>query len=247
MTADQTASHMVVRYGERRIHCQIRRSALRRSQRIAIHVEPDGRVRLDAPLHAADAQIRQALLQRARWVHLQLLAIEQRQHQLMPREYVSGETVLHLGRRYRLKVVLADQTPDVRLRGGHVEVRVPTPEPDGVRAALGLWQRERAKQLLPQRVTNIAAPLRWITTAPQVSVRAMQRRWGSCSPLGRITLNLGLICVPGPCIDYVVLHELCHLKVHSHGKPFYRLLDMHMPDWRAVKGRLDALAELALR
>lgn len=51
-------------------------------------------------------------------------------------------------------------------------------------------------------------------------------------------MNLGLICVPGPCIDYVVLHELCHLKVHNHGKAFYRLLDMHMPDWRAVKGRL---------
>ncbi|MEG8176817.1 M48 family metallopeptidase, partial [Xanthomonas hortorum pv. gardneri] len=90
MTPIQTNAEMVVTYGERRIHCQIQRSALRRSQRVAIHVEPDGRVRLDAPLQATDAQIKRALIQRARWIHLHLMEIEQRLRHVTPREYVSG-------------------------------------------------------------------------------------------------------------------------------------------------------------
>ncbi|APP81508.1 YgjP family zinc-dependent metalloprotease [Xanthomonas hortorum] len=247
MTPIQTNAEMVVTYGERRIHCQIQRSALRRSQRVAIHVEPDGRVRLDAPLQATDAQIKRALIQRARWIHLHLMEIEQRLRHVTPREYVSGETVLYLGRRYRLKVILGDQIQGVRLRGGYVEARVPSRAPEVVRAALEGWQRERARLLLPQRVADVAAQLRWIKQVPPLSLRVMQRQWGSCSPLGRISLNLGLIRVPGACIDYVILHELCHLKVHNHGKGFYRLLDAHLPGWRGIKQRLDGLAELALR
>lgn len=184
MTPIQTNAEMVVTYGERRIHCQIQRSALRRSQRVAIHVEPDGRVRLDAPLQATDAQIKRALIQRARWIHLHLMEIEQRLRHVTPREYVSGETVLYLGRRYRLKVILGDQIQGVRLRGGYVEARVPSRAPEVVRAALEGWQRERARLLLPQRVADVAAQLRWIKQVPPLSLRVMQRQWGSCSPWG---------------------------------------------------------------
>ncbi|WAT14149.1 M48 family metallopeptidase [Xanthomonas fragariae] len=247
MTPVQTEAQLVVTYGERRIRCQIHRSALRHTQRVAIHVEPDGRVRLDAPLHATDAQIRRALTQRARWIHLHLVEIENRLRHITPREYVSGETVLYLGRRYRLKVIVDERLYGVRLHGGHVETRVQTRAPETVRAALEHWQRERAGVVLPQRMADMAHQLGWIKQLPALSLRRMQRQWGSCSPLGKISLNLGLIRVPGACIDYVILHELCHLKVHHHGKAFYRLLDAHMPDWRRTKQRLDDMAELALR
>ncbi|QJD68512.1 M48 family metallopeptidase [Xanthomonas campestris pv. badrii] len=238
---------MVVTYGERLIRCQIHRSPTRPITRVAIHVEPDGRVRLDAPLQATDAQIRQALTRRARWIHLHLTAIESRLRHVTPYAYVSGETVLHLGRRYRLKVIPDAEQDGVRLRGGYIEIRVTSRAPEAVGAALDRWQRERARQVLPQRVADMAAHLRWLRQPPPLALREMQRQWGSCSPLGRISLNLALIRVPTVCIDYVILHELCHLKLHNHGKGFYRLLDAHMPDWRNVKRRLDGLAELALR
>ncbi|MCL1525559.1 M48 family metallopeptidase [Xanthomonas nasturtii] len=247
MIQDPADAHVVVTYGERRIYCKIRRSAARHTQRVAIHVEPDGQVLLDAPLQATQAQIRQALTRRARWIHLHLTAIESRLKHVAPYAYVSGETVLYLGRRYRLKVILDDQLHSVRLRGGYLETRLPSRAPEAVRAALERWQRERARQVLPQRVNAMAEHLRWIKQSPPLAVRPMQRQWGSCSPLGRISLNLALIRVPSACIDYVILHELCHLKFHNHGKAFYRLLDAHMPDWRNVKMRLDGLAELALR
>ena len=68
----------------------------------------------------------------------------------------------------------------------------------------------------------------------------MKSRWGSCTVAGKITLNLKLVQVPKPTIDYVIVHELCHLVEHSHGADFYRLLSRIMPDWERRREELNA-------
>ena len=88
--------------------------------------------------------------------------------------------------------------------------------------------------------------LRWKHPPPPVRLQAMKVQWGSCSPAGRLTLNPWLVKAPRDCIDYVILHELCHLKEHNHSPRFYKLLDKHMPLWRERKERLDELAEVIL-
>ena len=75
---------------------------------------------------------------------------------------------------------------------------------------------------------------------------AMEAQWGSCSPSGAIHLNPALIRAPRHCIDYVITHELCHLREHNHSKRFYALLQKHDPYWGATKAELDRLAELLL-
>jgi hypothetical protein len=74
----------------------------------------------------------------------------------------------------------------------------------------------------------------------------MEKRWGSCSPSGQISLNPSLIKAPVHCVEYVLTHELCHLLEHNHSKRFYALLDRQRPGWRKHKNELDALAELLL-
>jgi predicted metal-dependent hydrolase len=74
----------------------------------------------------------------------------------------------------------------------------------------------------------------------------MQTQWGSCSPEGTVLLNPHLIKANTRAIDYVLLHELCHLVEHNHSPRFFALLDRHMPEWRSVKEWLDGQAEVFL-
>ncbi|RUL63480.1 M48 family peptidase [Dyella dinghuensis] len=235
---------MVLPYGDTRIAFDVRRQPGRRRQSVAVHVEPNGCVLVDAPVTANDAEIRTALSKRLRWVHDRLQEIHERRKHVLVREYVSGESVYYLGRRYRLKVLPNTEEPAVRLRGGYLQVAVGSRNPDAVRFALEDWYREQARRVLGERLLEVCQQLPWVRKQlPSTALRTMYARWGSCSPQGRLTLNPALVRAPRECIDYVLIHELCHLKRHDHSRHFYRLLDAYVPSWQRIKHRLDGLAE----
>lgn len=235
------------RYGEETISYEVRRQPERKVSRISIHVEPTGDVLVDAPVATSDQAIRIAVKKRARWIHGHVVSFRRRRAQTLLREYVSGESLMYLGRRYRLKVIVtSDEKESVRLWGGLIEVRLPTNERQLVSATLDSWSRSRAKIILSERLEAICATLRWVRHSPPIRFQIMKVQWGSCSPTGRLTLNPYLVKAPRECIDYVPLHELCHLKEHNHSAKFYKLLDLHLPQWQRRKQRLDKLAELIL-
>ncbi len=215
---------------------------------MAIHVEPNGRVLVDAPDAAPLDAVLTAVKKRSRWISQHVGAAKQRLAYVLPREYVSGESLHYLGRRYRLKVVVqAKSAPQARMRGAFVVVTVPERSPAMVRTALEAWYRLRARELFADRLAAVAAPLRWVKQLPPTRLQFMTVQWGSCSPSGRVTLNPLLVKTPRECIDYVLLHELCHLLHHNHSPKFYRALDRHMPRWREVKVKLDNMAEDVFR
>lgn len=237
---------LIVPYGDRRLRCDVSRAAGRKQDRVAIHVDPDGRILVEAPQDATDTEIRKALIKRARWVQRRLQEIDDSRRHVLPREYMSGEAVYYLGRRYRLKVLSTQDSPPVRLRSGYLQVAIGSRDPADVRAALHAWYRARAKRALQMRLEDVCHRLPWIKQLPPTSLRPMKSRWGSCSPTGRLTLNPDLVRAPRECIDYVIAHELCHLRVHDHSPRFYRLLEATVPNWKEVKSRLDGLAEAIL-
>ncbi|VTU40278.1 M48 family metallopeptidase [Variovorax sp. PBL-E5] len=232
------------RYGDELIRFRVRTQPARKARRIAIHVEPDGSVVVDAPQDADDTAVIAAVRQRAAWISQRVADIRQRLDSAPAREHVSGESLLYLGRRYQLKVVAdAPRHGSVRMRGAHIEVAAARPDAAQVHAMLDAWYALRAREVMASRLAAVAAPLRWVHALPAVRLRAMRRQWGNCSPAGRLTLNPHLVKAPRECIDYVILHELCHLKEHHHGPRFHRLLDACMPGWREVKKRLDGLVD----
>jgi predicted metal-dependent hydrolase len=237
-----------IRYGNEVISFEVRRQRTRSQQRLSIHVEPDGRVLVDAPPDVEVGRLLDGVRQRARWISQQLETIRLRTALPVPREYVSGESMLYLGRRFRLKVVLdAEAKPLARLRGAFIEVMTSEPGPGLVAAALTTWYRQRAREVFAHRMANVAEPLRWVRELPPVRLQFMKLQWGSCSPAGRITLNPWLVRAPREAIDYVLLHELCHLRHHNHSRAFYATLSRHMPDWERIKMKLDDRADEYLR
>jgi predicted metal-dependent hydrolase len=145
------------------------------------------------------------------------------------------------------KQVIGTEVREARMRGAFIVVTVPERSPPMVRAALEAWYRLRARELFADRLAAVAAPLRWVKQLPPTRLQFMTVQWGSCSPSGRITLNPLLVKTPRECIDYVLLHELCHLLHHNHSPKFYQTLDRHMPRWREIKVKLDNMAEEVFR
>lgn len=207
---------------------------------LSISVLPDQRVQVLAPPDVPLAQIQARVARRARWILRQQAYFQQFRPATPARRYVSGETHLYLGRQYRLRFEQA-ATPQVKLSRGRLVVF--TPQPPAVNLTADLlrqWYQQRAadqfatvlRQCLPL-LSEYALPL------PTLHCRYLQKRWGSCSPAGRITLNTDLIRADKSCIAYVILHELCHLVEPNHSRRFYRLLATVLPDWERRKAKLE--------
>jgi predicted metal-dependent hydrolase len=210
----------------------------RKTMEIAVH--PDGRVIVKAPMGTEKDAVEARVIKRSRWIRKKLDYFRQFEPKTPPKRYVGGETHLYLGRQYRLKLVKSSDE-GVKLKGGHFYVRSADPhDPAGVKALLDQWYTYHAKILFPKRLAarhETAKALK--VPLPKVMLRKMKRRWGSCSSRGTIVLNTDLVKASPFCIDYVIIHELCHLKIRQHNVQFRRFLSKFMPDWEARKAKLE--------
>ena len=207
-----------------------------------IVVKPDLSVTVDVPNGFNEDEVRDALRSKARWIIRQLDEFEDYHPLPTPYKFISGETFVYLGRQYRLKVEQGGKAP-AKLRGRFLHVTVPERSDDkAVRSAVDSWYRERADDVFRRYLAScMTVAGRHGVNEPFLTIREMRTRWGSCSAAGRVTLNLRLIYAPVHCIEYVVMHELCHLVHHDHSPQFFRLLTRCMPDWkkrRAVLSRV---------
>lgn len=233
-------------YGDERIQVY-RETRHKVTGRIMIKVHPDCRVVVAAPADASDQAVLKSVTQRARWIYQQLRDFRKQQEHVTPRQYVSGESHLYLGKQHMLKVSsTSGNKQSVKLLRGRLEISVNDLHPAGVKAVLDSWYKERAKEVFARRLDAILDKALWVSLRPSFRTRVMQTHWGSCSPKGCLTLNPYLVKAPRECIDYVLLHELCHLAEHNHSERFYRLMNQVMPGWEAVKEKLDGMAHRIL-
>lgn len=207
---------------------------------LAIEVLPDSSVVIKAPNGTSSDAIRAKVVKRVRWIIKQQLYFRQFEPRTPERQFVGGETHLYLGRQFRLKTSSGSDNM-VKLRRGYFQIELrPEAGPDAIRKLLCRWYVEKAKAKFTEVFENC-----WPTfeklghTRPRIQVRQMKKRWGSLSHNGLLTLNPDLIRAPKECIDYVIMHELCHLQYHDHGPDFYRLLEKVMPDWERRKHKLE--------
>ncbi|TXD96214.1 M48 family metallopeptidase [Psychrobacter frigidicola] len=253
----------VFSYGTDVIHYEvIRKSVSSKAQasntkprKVVIKVHPDQRVVATAPIDATDLIIHDAMMKRARWIWQSLQDFAKQKDHVLSKRYVSGETQFYLGRRYVLKV-LTDPSilPSVKLNRGKLNVTLGQEvinQRSDIRAAevkllIDQWYRNRAEIVFKVALEALLPKASWIKIHPSFRVLVMKKQWGSCSTKGSLILNPHLVKAPKECIDYVILHELCHIAEHNHSEQFWRLLTQVMPNWREVKVKLDGMAEMYL-
>ncbi len=228
-----------VHYAGQSINYRVRQTA---RKTLAISVNSDGDVEVAAPNGTNQAAIERRLLRRAGWIVQQVRYFDQFRPRTPKRRYVGGETHLYLGRQYRLKIE-EGEVDGVRLQNGFFRVAVcGEASPERIGSLLAGWYRERANTKLTERFEAVTARFaRLLPDSPTLVVKSMQRRWGSYSAKGRITLNIDLVRAPPPCIDYVIVHELAHGRHPNHGRAFYDLMSHMMPDWERRKLALERI------
>ncbi|MFA0611361.1 M48 family metallopeptidase [Vibrio sp. 10N.222.49.B4] len=150
------------------------------------------------------------------------------------REYVSGESLPYLGRNYRLKVLKGDLAP-TKLLNGRITVTVPEPSTQThyIRRALTNWYKRHADKKIREKVRRYES-LVGVETGV-VRTKEFKSRWGSCTPYGDLEFNWVIVMAPNRVVDYVVVHELCHLIHHDHSPQFWKEVERVMPDYKEHK------------
>lgn len=233
-----------IRFGRETISYRLVHSPRRRT--LGIEVRPDFSVIVRAPARCPPDLVRARVRRRAAWISRQLERFRRHPGARPPRQFLSGETHEYLGRAYRLKVLKGSETR-VHISGDRLIVHLRNSRSSAeAETALLRWYRSQAAVQF-RRVMETSSRRIHLRPEehPRMIIRLMNRRWGSMSRTGSLSLNLSLIQAPRPCIEYVVLHEICHLRHADHGRAFRHLLTKAMPDWEARKARLNERAMIS--
>lgn len=211
----------------------------RKTLEIAVH--PDKRVVVKAPISQPIEETHTYVEKRAGWIKKQLRYYEKFDPRKPPRQYVRGESHLYKGRQYRLKIEQSEgRVEKVQLDGEYIRISAASEAPQHIKAVLEGWYMKAAavwfEEVFEQCWQRFAKKG---VAKPRMKIRLMKTCWGSMSARGNMNLNLLLIQAPRECLEYVVIHELCHLIHHNHGAGFYRLQEQMLPDWAERKKRLE--------
>jgi predicted metal-dependent hydrolase len=206
---------------------------------LGITVTSEMEVIVKAPEGTPVEKIKDNIRRKAPWIIKQQSYFISFLPKMPPRRYIGGEAHLYMGRHYTLKIV-AGKKEEVRYKGRILEVVAK--DKSRVKELLTRWYRDRAKE----KFSEIAEPLisrfhRYNVEPTGLYIQEMSKRWGSCTPKGKIILNIELIKAPKGCIEYVIIHELCHLVHHNHTQKFIELQRREMPDWEKWKNKLENL------
>lgn len=205
---------------------------------IALRVYPDQSITVDAPTDTPLSAVLEFVHKHGAWVKAKLPAAPP--PVVLPRRYVTSESYRYLGRQYMLKVEIGS-VERITLTRGRLTVQVhDRNDYHRIAALISGWYRRHADRVFRALLTECYQRSQLLgIPSPNLHIRLMKSRWGSCTRKGRITLNLKLIQAPPSLIRYVIYHELCHLKEFNHSTCFWALLTRLLPEWRSFRTDLN--------
>lgn len=226
--------HNRLLFGSNSIHYEV---LYQERKTLGIRVYPDCSVKVIAPLDTPLEVLEHKIRGKASWIVKKQREFLSYHPLTPPRLYVSGETHLYLGRQYRLRIESADFDAVKLIRG---RLCVFKSAGNSVEKVLGDWYRYRATIYFNDILLSLFSLFKkYDINCPRLQILAMPTRWGSCTANGKIILNPELIKAPKGSIEYVIVHELCHLVHHNHTEAFYDLQERVMPEWRKWKDVLE--------
>lgn len=226
-----------IQFGSQTIEYILTRSNRRKT--ISIAVDQHG-VKVVAPITTEHTLIEDILYKKGPWIRQQLNSYEEMNQDYLKRRFVSGEKLPYLGRQYRLKVNKESHllTPTFRFQNGQfvAELHKDASEYEHRELLLPMyteWIIQKGTKFSKERMKRFTIKFPYHPNA--IKVKEQEQRWGSCTPTGNILLNWRIFLAPASIVDYVLAHELAHLKHMDHSKEYWETLSMLLPDYEAKK------------
>jgi predicted metal-dependent hydrolase len=197
-----------------------------RRKTIAILVEEDGSLVVRAPKRTTNAQIRRLVQDKSDWIRKKQEQARIQYLELQPKRYVEGEKFLFLGKAYPLTIMEGSEKHLVLNNRFYLSC---TAQENG-ESEFTHWYKKRARELLFARVELYAD--KFGLKYNRVKITSAKKRWGSCSSVGNLNFTWRLVMAPIAVVDYVVIHELAHLKHKNHSKAYWGTVRRMMPDYK---------------
>ena len=230
-----------IHYDNSEIPFEIRPS--RRRKTIGIYIGLNGDVVVRSPRFLKEDKIREIVEKRAQWIVGKQEFVKNHVHPGLEKEFVSGESFPYLGRHYRLNIIRSPlkEGGECKLINGRFLIGVHgNLTGEGIKRAAKKtfieWYLEHAKEKIPERVALYSR--RTGAWPRRIEIKNHRRRWGSCSRSGVIRFNWKIITAPVSLVDYVIVHELCHLIRQDHSAQFWQILESIIPDYRTRRKQL---------
>ncbi|MCF7820294.1 MAG: M48 family metallopeptidase [Candidatus Pacebacteria bacterium] len=206
---------------------------------ISMIVQPTLKIVLKVPESYDEEKIEKFLKKKWKWLEKQITYFKKFNGKSNKKEYVSGESFLYLGRQYKL-LVRKGKIDEVKLKFGQIMLTTSGLVGDKKRnkKILDEWYLKRSSLIFNSQYKKVFSKFNY-DFEPNLVIRKMNKRWGSFLKDKKIFLNPLLIQAPKECIDYVITHELCHMKYKNHDKRFYKLLKSKIKNWEEIKEKLE--------
>jgi len=236
MVIENNSNKHSIQFGKHKINFYLQKS---KRKTLTIKVKPNLTILVKAPNEAKLKQIKIKVHKKGDWI-IKQINFFQDFSPITPKKYISGESFKYLGKQYRLKVHQSN-LEKVKLKNGYINIYTKLKnDKEQIKSQLDLWYFNLALKRIEPRLKELYPKVKKYNAKPYTfKLRNMKTRWGSCTSKGKIFINPGLIKAPSLCIDYVLIHELCHLVYPNHSKKFYNLLEKIEPNWIEIKNNLE--------
>lgn len=207
---------------------------------ISLTVQPSFKIILKCPISYKDEKIQKFLKNKWHWLEKQIKYFKKYQKNILTKEYISGESFLYLGRQYKLAVEKSEEDK-VKLKYGRLLLSTTRNinNKKHNKKILQSWYSERIVKIFKDEYKKVLKDFNY-DFEPRLITREMSKRWGSFLSNKKIILNPKLIQASKECIDYVITHELCHMKHKNHNAKFYKALKNKISNWEEVKEKLES-------
>ncbi len=209
----------------------------KKKKTLSITVTYDSKIIISAPEKAGIEEIEKKIYSKIKWIYQKLKLVNENFYITKEKEYISGENFMYIGKNYRLKIENTEnKNIELKLYKGRfcleIDKNIDSIE-DRIKRVVNNWYMEKSKEKILERVKFYSEKIR--VNPQKISIKNLTKSWGICSKNGNITFNWKIVMAPLSVIDYVVIHELCHLKYHNHSKEFWNLVSIYMSDYKNKK------------